>query len=163
MDLIEENKIENQICISSFNPEYYKEIQSLKKEREKEKEKEQDIEYGYLVEIDNYENIKTFTLEDFQEFKIENVFKGTVNIHYSLCTMENIEFLKKNKFGIHVWFSKREKHYKDKIIFENEEAFKELFAKGVDVICTNYPELAIKARKEYMEANSNANANAYAK
>jgi glycerophosphoryl diester phosphodiesterase len=133
--LIEDNKMENQICISSFISEYLEELKILKKE----------IEYGFLIEA----KIKNLNLEN---YPIDIEHRGTVNLHYSHCTKENVEFIRKNKLGVHVWFSKNKTHYKDEIVTENEEAYKKLLALEVDVICTNYPDVAIKVRQEFMEA-----------
>lgn len=140
MNLIEKNNIKHQICLSSFKPGYLTEL--------KNSEKHNEIEYGFLIEIEGFDKLKPLNFENFPELDTEH--KGTVNLHYSHCTKENIEFIRQNKLGVHVWFSKRAHHYVDDIITENEYAFKRLLELGVDVICTNYPDVALKCREEFL-------------
>lgn len=138
--LIEDFKMENQICMSSFIPQYLSEIKNLKK----------DIEYGFLIDNKDFNQLKPLNSEHYPELDFEH--KGTINLHFSHCTKENIEFIRKNNLGVHAWFSKNPLHYKDNIVTEDEVAFKKLLDLGVDVICTNYPDIALKVREEFLES-----------
>lgn len=147
IELIKQNKMENQICMSSFLPKYLEEIKNL----------EFEIEYGFLVwgfgkdpDDYHYRNIRPLNKENYPN--LDFAHRGTVNLHFSHCNKENLEFVRKNKLGVHSWFSKNPKHYKDEIVTEDENAFKKLLELGVDVICTNYPDVAIRVREEFMES-----------
>ena len=140
LKMIKDFGMEDQICLSSFIPEYLQEIKSLNIE----------IEYGFLIENEGHETLKTLTIENYP--KLDFIHKGTVNLHFSHCNEENIDIIRKNGLGVHVWFSKNPKHYENENVTEDEASFKKLLEFGVDVICTNYPDKAIKVRQEFMEA-----------
>ena len=128
INLIEKYDIQNQIQISSFFHIYY--FDNIKKYNE---EHEKKIEFGFLY--------PPGILKYFYGFKyIFNIQNCTLNIFNQDITKEMCEKAHKNNMGIMAWFKMND--------IENFDIYSNLYAIGVDVICSNYPKLLLEFRNK---------------
>lgn len=110
--------IKNQIAISSFNHEYYNEL--VRRGLDK------DYEFGFLHNYDGEEEYYDWTKP------------GTINLYANCVSEEKVKLAHEKGRGVVVWFMKEGE--------ETEQNFQILINHGVDVICTNFPDIAINAR-----------------
>jgi glycerophosphoryl diester phosphodiesterase len=119
---IKENRMDEQVAISSFQHEYWHEMIKLK----------ESIEFGFLYDT---------TEGQICEFCFDQERKNnTINLWYKEVTPELVEKAHKNDFAVHCWFCLEDP--------ETDEIFRYLFNCGVDIVCTNSPLLAMKIRDE---------------
>ena len=123
MQLIEEYDFFDQVSLSSFHHDYYKNVVDYNNNHEKK------IVFGFLYskgESAKFDYTKT---------------GHSLNIHVSDVTKEVCEKAHKNGMGVVTWFK-----FVDE---ESTEVYKQLILKGVDSICCNNPLLAKKFRDNY--------------
>lgn len=130
LPLIDSYDLKNQIAISSFNHEYHDEL--LRRGLEHE------YEFGFLYNAHGQED---------PQYNWER--KGTMNIYADLATEEKIKLAHSNGNSVMVWFWRQPE--------ESEDFFLRIIQLGVDVICTNYPDVAIRARSRYAEEQKKKN------
>jgi len=131
LELIKEYNNHNQLCISSFNHEYSKELNTYQSE----------IQFQFLYNDDLvFENPKNEIYDNKQ---------GTVNLFYGCVTQELVNEIHSRNFGVMVWCNKRKAE--NITVEETEETFLKLINMGVDIICANKPELVLSARKRYIK------------
>ncbi len=118
--MIEYFNINNQIAISSFNHEYHNEL--LRRGID------QEYEFGFLYNYDGEDENYDWTKP------------GTINIYSNCVNEEKVKLAHEHGKAVVVWFWKEGE--------ETEEKFEKLINYGVDVICTNFPDIAINTRKK---------------
>ena len=121
--LIEDRNMFNQIDISSFKHEYYNCVQKYNKEHTNH------IEFGFLY----YDQRD----KEFIPYKFENS-GNTMNVYQRDVNKEIVEKAHKNNIPVMVWFK-----FADE---ESDKDYKKLLELGVDCICCNRPENAMKYR-----------------
>jgi glycerophosphoryl diester phosphodiesterase len=87
-----------------------------------------EVEFGFLYEVD----------------QIDYVFdrpRSTLNIWYKNITVELVKRAHSCGMGVHVWFKMDD--------IETEDIYQYLFSCGVDVICSNMPNLVLKIRDKF--------------
>ena len=126
--LIESFDIHHQIALSSFNHDYHLELTNRGLEIE--------YEFGFLYNNDGEE-------EKFYDWSKS----GTVNLYAKHADEEKVRIAHQNGRAVQVWF------WRDPL--ESEETFINLIRMGVDIICTNYPDIALKVRNEYFSRSDN--------
>ena len=124
LSLIDQYQMRNQIALSSFEHEYYSELN---------KYNVTDIEFGFLhnakcKEDMTYDLTRSYT---------------TCNFNARYVTKEIVETAHKNNVAILVWFSTEKNE-------ENESEYTRIFSYGVDVICVNRIEIAMKTREKHI-------------
>ena len=135
VDLIKKHKNENQLCISSFHHEYNKELLQFPL----------NIQFQFLYNSE-------LKLEYPSEETYKNNKRGTVNMFYGCITEDIVKEAHSKNFGVMAWCNKKKN---DKVkVEEDEETFLNLMKMGVDIICSNKPEVAINARKKFIESLS---------
>lgn len=132
LPLIEKHQNQGQLSISGFNHKYFNEINR----------KNPDIQFQFTFGCD-YNN------DDFNPEVFKMAKRGTINMYYATLTEEIVKLAHENGFGVLAWC---DKYGSPKTpIAENEETFYNLMKMGVDVVCANKVDLALKARKKFIE------------
>jgi len=131
IDLIQKHNIKNQLIVSSFKHEYYQELKAYNL----------DIHFQFL-----------FNSEFKREFPFQSVYdicnRGTMNIFYGYITEEMVKEIHSKNFGVLAWCNKTKT---DKVnVEEDEETFYNLIKMGVDIICTNKPDIVLQARNRFI-------------
>jgi glycerophosphoryl diester phosphodiesterase len=125
LNLIHKYDLKAQCAISSFKHQYWDE---MKKVQETEK-----IEFGFLYECKEERGEVTLN------FDIERE-NSTINVHYKDVSEEFVKKVHMNNIAVHCWFNMEDE--------ETAEIMRYLFGCGVDVICCNHPNIALKIREE---------------
>jgi glycerophosphoryl diester phosphodiesterase len=132
VELINKFGNHNQLCISSFDHECFKHLSVHNT----------NIQFQFLFN-------KEYTWEQPNDDIFKVCRNGTVNIFYGFITAELVKLAHDNNFGIMAWCNKK---INNKVIVEeDEETLFNLMKMGVDVICTNKPDIAISARQRFLE------------
>ena len=121
--LLEEKKMFNQIDISSFVHGYHEFVDQYNKTHDEK------IEFGFLYEDK--------TEKKFIPYKFENS-GSTMNVYQKDVTKELVDKAHENNISVMAWFK-----YLDE---ESDKDYKRLLDFGVDCICCNKPDEAMKYR-----------------
>jgi len=124
LSIIDRFRIRHQIAISSFKHEYFNELKRLNVT---------DIEFGFLHNSKCKEDL-TYDLTR---------ALTTCNFNAKFVTKEIVETAHKYNVAILVWFSTEKNE-------ENEQEYSRILSYGVDIICVNYIDLAVKTRENFL-------------
>jgi glycerophosphoryl diester phosphodiesterase len=123
LEIINEQEMKNQLAISSFKHQYWEEIKKCN----------ENIEFGFLYEPEDQEDLNSLIFDSEKR-------NSTINIYYKEVSQELVKKAHDSNIAVHCWFKMNDE--------ETEEIFRNLFSCGVDVVCTNSPDIALKIREE---------------
>ena len=127
--LIDLHQMRHQVAMSSFKHQYYYELVNMNIN---------DLEFGFLYNDSSDPNSFIYDLTR---------PNTTCNLNSKYVEKELVETAHKNNVAIQVWFSSEED-------IENEEEYLKLIKLGVDILCVNNIEIAIKSREKYLFSNN---------
>lgn len=123
-ELVEKYHMAEQINFSSFNFQYYNDFQQISPNR---------YQFGFLYEHEDIE-------------KLDFSHPGqSLNIGMHIVNEEIVTKAKKAGMSIMAYIDSENGE-------ENEELYLLCFKLGVDIICVNYPEMAIKCREAFFNS-----------
>jgi glycerophosphoryl diester phosphodiesterase len=125
LDLIHKYEMKNQIAISSFKHQYWEEIKKLNLE----------IEFGFLYDTSDEQEVQ-FVFDEARR-------NTTLNVWYKDVNPELVNKAHEFQMAVLCWFRKKDN--------ESEEELRYVMGCGVDIVCTNVPDVAIKVRQEIFQ------------
>ena len=123
--LIDLHQMRHQVAISSFKHQYYYELVKLNIN---------DLEFGFLYNDANKPDDFNYDLTR---------PNTTCNFNSKYINKDLVETAHKNNVAVQVWFSSERD-------LENEEEYLKIINLGVDILCVNKIDIAIKSREKFL-------------